>query len=111
MHGPHWNAEKKIVELHRDILREAMPRTCHDVLPGESLLAPKGTVVGAHYDVQESLERPSTPADLQAIVEYVAYGVLQSELDWSEHDLREAYPQLEGITSEQLQAAIREGLA
>ena len=57
-----------------------------------------------------SPEHPSTVADLCAIVTYVAYRVLQSDFDYSEHDLRETYPQLRGITSEQLQTAIQEGL-
>lgn len=89
MHGPHWN-EGRIESLPNPI---------------------KGSVVDAQYDVQESPEHPSTVADLRAIVAYIAYRVLQSEFDYSEHDLRIAYPQLRGITSEQLRAAIQEGLA
>lgn len=48
--------------------------------------------------------------DIAAIVQAVALRILESELDWSESDLREKHPALNGIPAEDIRQAIREGL-
>lgn len=48
------------------------------------------------------------PADVRAIVAFVAHSVLQNELDWSESDLRQHSPSLQGLTREQIEQAIAE---
>lgn len=58
-----------------------------------------------------SPETPSSGADVRAIVQAVALRVLLGELDYSEQDLREHAPALNGISSAQIRAAIEEGLA
>lgn len=104
MHGPHWNEELLTRER---FYQQHSPRPHWD----NSVANAQDSHVSSPFFVQDSPERPSTPADLQAIVDYIAYRCLKSEYDWNEHSLRQAYPQLDGITSEQLQAAIEEGLA
>lgn len=52
-----------------------------------------------------------TQADASAIVARVAHVLLQSELDWSAHDVFEKNPSLRGLTKGQIQAAITEALA
>lgn len=105
MHGPHWNKELLTRERFDQQHSQSWPHWDNSVANAQ------GSYVRSPFFVQDSPERPSTPADLQAIVDYIAYRCLKSECDWSEDDLRQAYPQLDGITSEQLHDAIQKGLA
>ncbi len=58
-----------------------------------------------------SPETPASGADIAAIVNAVALQVLRGELDWDERPLRDHHPTLQGITREQIDAVIAEGLA
>ena len=53
---------------------------------------------------------PKTPRDRDAIVRFVAFKLLRSELDWSASDVYDTYPELAGITVAELDAVIAEGL-
>lgn len=56
-------------------------------------------------------ERPAEPADRAAIVRAVALRVLQSELEWSESDIRDTFPALNGIDRAEIDAVIAEDLS
>ena len=53
----------------------------------------------------------SQAEDVRAIVAYVAHRILRSELDWSQRDVRAAFPALQGLTQEQIDTAIADALA
>jgi len=60
-----------------------------------------------------SPETPASGADIRAIVRAVALRILESELDYHGiEELRdEHYPELAGITDEQIRAVVREDLS
>ena len=98
---------------HRDCTQEPVARTVESVEDRNQRANELKQAAGDGPQIIVSPETPASGADIRAIVRAVALRILECELDYLDfEELRdEYYPELAGITDEQIRAVVREDLS